>query len=287
LKTKLNTVISAQTSFNQSAIADHYNELDSFYRELWGEHLHHGFWIGGRDSSEIAVRRLVDIVVQKAQIKPGDEVIDIGCGYGAPARQLADEHGAKVTAITVSPVQLAYAQNLCSGPNPRYLLADWLSADLPTRNYRAAIAIESTEHMPRAEFFRRAFQILPVGGRLVVCAWLSRAQASSIEIQLLLQPICDEGRIPQLPTLAELIEAGEASGFAVIDARDCTQAVSRTWGIILQRMIRHLLTDARYRAFLVDRQRRNRIFALTVLRIWLAYKMGAMRYGILTLSRPG
>ena len=52
-------------------------------------------------------------------------------------------------------------------------------------------------------------------------------------------------------------------------------------------MIRHLLTDARYRAFLVDRQRRNRIFALTALRIWLAYKMGAMRYGILTLSRPG
>ena len=110
---------------------------------------------------------------------------------------------------------------------------------------------------------------------------------SSIEIQLLLQPICDEGRIPQLPTLAELIEAGEASGFAVIDSQDCTQAVSRTWGIILQRMIRHLLTDARYRAFLVDRQRRNRIFALTALRIWLAYKMGAMRYGILTLSRPG
>jgi tocopherol O-methyltransferase len=282
----LNTVISAQVPFNQSTIADHYDELDSFYRELWGEHLHHGFWIEGRESSELAVKRLVDLVVEKAQIKPGDEVIDIGCGYGAPARQLAAEHGAKVTAITISPVQLAYAQNLCSGQNPRYLLADWLSADLPGRNYRAAIAIESTEHMPRAEFFRRAFQTLPVGGRLVVCAWLSRAQVSSIEIQLLLQPICDEGRIPQLPTLDELTKAGEASGFVVIDSQDCTQAVSRTWGIISQRMIIHLLTNARYRAFLVDRQRRNRIFALTVLRIWLAYKVGAMRYGILTFSRP-
>jgi tocopherol O-methyltransferase len=135
--------------------------------------------------------------------------------------------------------------------------------------------------MSKAEFFRRAFQILPVGGRLVVCAWLSRVQLSSIEIRLLLQPICDEGRIRQLPTLAELIQAGEAAGFVVVDSQDCTQAVSRTWGIISQRMIRHLLT-----AFLVDRQRRNRIFALTVLRIWLAYKIGAMRYGILTLSRP-
>jgi tocopherol O-methyltransferase len=140
--------------------------------------------------------------------------------------------------------------------------------------------------MSKAEFFRRAFQILPVGGRLVVCAWLSRVQLSSIEIRLLLQPICDEGRIRQLPTLAELIQAGEAAGFVVVDSQDCTQAVSRTWGIISQRMIRHLLTDARYPAFLVDRQRRNRIFALTVLRIWLAYKIGAMRYGILTLSRP-
>ena len=80
--------------------------------------------------------------------------------------------------------------------------------------------------MPRAEFFRRAFQILPVGGRLVVCAWLSRAQVSSIEIQLLLRPICDEGRIPQLPTLDELTKAGEASGFVVIDSQDGTQAVS-------------------------------------------------------------
>ena len=46
----------------------------------------------------------------------------------------------------------------------------------------------------------------------MVCAWLSRAQVSSIEIQLLLRPICDEGRIPQLPTLDELTKAGEASG---------------------------------------------------------------------------
>jgi hypothetical protein len=46
-----------------------------------------------------------------------------------------------------------------------------------------------------------------------------------------------------------------------------------------------LLTDSRYRAFLLDPQRGNRIFALTVIRLWLAYRTGSMRYGILTLER--
>ncbi|MBV8214411.1 MAG: hypothetical protein JOZ08_14450 [Verrucomicrobia bacterium] len=66
---------------------------------------------------------------------------------------------------------------------------------------------------------------------------------------------------------------------------DCTRAVRRTWGIILRRMIGRLLTDSRYRAFLLDRRRRNRIFALTVVRLWLAYWVGAMRYGIVTVER--
>jgi tocopherol O-methyltransferase len=83
----------------------------------------------------------------------------------------------------------------------------------------------------------------------------------------------------------ELIGAGKAAGFELLNSQDCTRAVSRTWGIIFRRMIGRLLRDARYRAFLMDPQRRNRIFALTVVRLWLAYRTGTMRYGIVTLER--
>jgi tocopherol O-methyltransferase len=279
-------MISAETPFDWSAVRGHYDDLDPFYRELWGEHLHHGFWTNGAELPDLAVRRLVEIVAEKAQIKSGDQVLDIGCGYGAPARQLVQQYEAKVTAITLSPVQHAYARALDSDTNPLYLLTDWLTTDFPVQGYHAAVAIESTEHMPdRAEFFRRAFNVLKVGGRLVVCAWLSREEPSSPEIEWLLRPICLEGRIPQLPTMAELIKAAQTAGFTIIESQDCTRSVSRTWGVILRRLIDHLIKDARYRAYLFNREHRNRIFALTVLRIWLAYKIGAMRYGVLTVRR--
>jgi tocopherol O-methyltransferase len=278
-------LISAGSQFDAAVVADHYNELDVFYRELWGEHVHHGLWVNGQDRPEVAVRHLVDVVAKEAQIKPGDPVIDIGCGYGAAARQLAEHYGAEVTAITLSSAQHAYAQSVTTGTNPVYLVADWLTTDFP-QSFKVAIAIESSEHMPdRDEFFRRAYKVLEAGGRFVVCAWLSGDTPSSMEITWLLRPICEEGRVPCLPTLNELVASARRAGFEVANSQDCTRAVRRTWGIIFRRMMGSLLTDSRYRAFLRDPRRRNRIFALTVVRLWLAYRVGAMRYGIVTFER--
>jgi tocopherol O-methyltransferase len=181
--------------------------------------------------------------------------------------------------------QHAYAQSVTASTNPVYLIADWLTTDFP-QSFKVAIAIESSEHMSdRDEFFRRAYKVLEAGGRFVVCAWLSGEAPSSMEITWLLRPICDEGRLPYLPTLDELVVSARAAGFEVVNSQDCTRAVRRTWGIIFRRMIGSLLTDSRYRAFLRDPQRRNRIFALTVVRLWLAYRIGAMQYGIVTLQR--
>jgi cyclopropane fatty-acyl-phospholipid synthase-like methyltransferase len=281
-------VISAESSLDASVIADHYDELDVFYRELWGEHVHHGLWVDGRESPAAAVRHLVDVVAQEAQIKPGAKVIDIGCGYGATARQLAQQYGAEVTGVTLSSAQYDYAQSVTAGSNPTYLVADWLSTDFSPQSFQVAVAIESSEHMPdREEFFCRVHNVLQPGGRLVVCAWLSREAPSLLEASWLLRPICDEGRIPHLPNLKELIASAKAAGFELLNSQECSHAVSRTWGIILRRMTGRLLSDSRYRAFLMDPRRRNRIFGLTVIRLWLAYKTGTMRYGILTLERKG
>ncbi|MBV8814102.1 MAG: class I SAM-dependent methyltransferase [Verrucomicrobia bacterium] len=277
-------MIWAQSTIGAREVAGHYDELDVFYRELWGEHVHHGLWSEGSEPPEIAVKQLVDVIAEKARIKPGDQVIDIGCGYGAPARQLVDRYAANVTAVTLSPVQYAYCQSLA--PGPKYLLGDWLAIDLPTRNYQAAIAVEGSEHMPdRIAFFRKAFEVLAAGGRLVVSAWITRERPSAVEISLLLRPVCDEARIPCLPSLSELVQQAKTAGFAVVEGEDYTKSVYRTWSIILKRLISRLARDRRYRDFLLDPRRQNRIFALTVLRIWLAYKVGAMRYGVITAVR--
>ena len=61
--------------------------------------------------AKIAVRQLVELVAREARVRQGSRVCDIGCGYGATARMLAQELGAEVTAITISPAQHAFARN--------------------------------------------------------------------------------------------------------------------------------------------------------------------------------
>jgi cyclopropane fatty-acyl-phospholipid synthase-like methyltransferase len=86
-------------------VADHYDELDQFHREIWGEHIHHGLWERGDETTEEAVARLVTAAAERGRIGAGTRVCDVGCGYGATARILVLERGATVSAITVSPEQ--------------------------------------------------------------------------------------------------------------------------------------------------------------------------------------
>jgi tocopherol O-methyltransferase len=97
-------VISSRQTISRDEVASHYDELDHFYRDVWGEHVHHGLWLRGNESREQAVLQLVELVAREAQIASGMHVCDIGCGYGATARVLASR-GAEVTGITVSPQQ--------------------------------------------------------------------------------------------------------------------------------------------------------------------------------------
>ena len=97
----------AQTT---EAVAAHYDALDNFYREIWGDHVHHGYWATGRESPEAAVEALIEVMAQRLDFRPGQQVCDIGCGYGATSRHLAGRHHLHVTGVTISGAQAKRAQ---------------------------------------------------------------------------------------------------------------------------------------------------------------------------------
>jgi tocopherol O-methyltransferase len=172
------------------------------------------------------------------------------------------------------------------GGNPRFVCGDWLRNDFAAESFDAAIAIESSEHMPGLpEFFAQAARVLQPGGRLVICAWLSADHASYAAIRWLLEPICREGRMPQLATAGEYHSLAEAAGFRSEQFEDITRGVARTWPAIVRRLLVKFATAPRYLKFLVTPHAQNRIFALTIPRIWIAYRVGAMRYGVFTFVK--
>jgi tocopherol O-methyltransferase len=265
----------------------HYNELDSFYREIWGEHVHHGYWATGRETAAEAADALVDLVADRLSLVPGQRVCDIGCGYGATAERLAERHRVDVAGVTVSAAQAARAAaRVPSRGSIAILQQDWLANGFPADCFDRAYAIESSEHMPdKQRFFAEAFRTLRAGGRLVVCVWLSRTDPRPWEIRHLLEPICREGRLPGMGDEAEYRRMGEHAGFTLRAVDDLGDRVRRTWAICGRRVLARLATDPRYARFLMDRTASNRIFVVTLMRLLIAYRTRSMRYCLMVFEK--
>lgn len=276
-------MILPDTSQNTVAVAGHYDELDPVYRRIWGDHVHHGLWTTGRETPMEAVVALSDTVGDRLKLAPGEKCLDIGCGYGSTARRLAKTRGVRVTGFTLSAEQARYAA-AHSVPDVEIRVHDWLVSGLPDRSADAAWAIESSEHMvDKPAFFSEAHRVLAPGGRLVVCAWLAEPDAGPWKVRHLLEPICREGRLPSMGTREEYEAMAIAAGFAVDDYEDVSDRVARTWTICLRRIVKALLVDRETRRLAL--RGRHRIFLLSIPRLILAYRTGAMRYGIFTLSK--
>lgn len=281
-------MIASPTSVVSSAVRAHYDGLDHWYREIWGEHLHHGLWEGRSDVPEVATIRLVRRVAELAEIGTGARVVDVGCGYGATARLLAHERGADVLGLTLSEPQAAWGREAAAreGVGVELRVGDWLANEIESASADAVIAIESVSHMSNpGRAFSEAARILRPGGLLVVCDWLARGQRSEWRDLMLLEPICREGRLPGMATATEYGQLLSAAGLTVESFVDESRRVSRTWSICLQRTARRLLSDPAARGFLLSRENPDRIFVLTMLRILAAYGTRTMVYGIFSARR--
>ena len=275
-------MIVPKTAQTQADVADHYDELDRVYREIWGDHVHHGLWRRGRETPEQAVEALVDLVAERLAPHAGERLLDIGCGYGATAARLAERFGVEVTGVTLSAAQLKVAE--ARAGSLTFLREDWLANSFADGSFDRAYAIESSEHMPdKARFFSEAARVLRLGGRLVVCAWLAAQSASRWEVDYLLEPICREGRLPSMGTRRDYEGLARGAGFALVGFEDLSRQVSRTWTICARRFAARAVRDPTYQRLLLSG--RNRSFALSVPRLMLAYRTGAMRYGLFVLDK--
>lgn len=273
---------------DEESIATHYDQLDPFYRSLWGDHIHHGLWNNSRESADEAQANLVDHVAKHLDLStPEVTVCDIGCGYGGTTRCLAERWGARTTGLTISKAQYEYACAQSDDDRTSYLLRNWLVNELPDESFDRAVAIESIAHIPdKAQSIREAARVLKPGGKLVVCEWLTSTAPTRWQARYLIGPICREARIPHLASGDEYRRLIEESGMRVIRSENLTERVKRTWTKAISRVGRGLLREPAMRQYLRDPDSQDRAMAIAMLRIPTAYRFGCMRYELIAAERP-
>jgi len=88
----------------------HYDIGNDFYMGMLDVRLAYscGYW-SDAESLDASQEAKLDLICRKIDLKPGDKVLDIGCGWGSFAGYAAEHYGAKLVGITVSAEQAKYA----------------------------------------------------------------------------------------------------------------------------------------------------------------------------------
>jgi cyclopropane-fatty-acyl-phospholipid synthase len=103
---------------------------------------------GDGDLASAQINKL-DLICRKAGIKPGDRVLDIGCGWGGFARYAAEKYGCAVTALNISREQIDYAREFCRSLPVEILQCDY--RDL-RGTFDKIISIGMFEHVGRKNY---------------------------------------------------------------------------------------------------------------------------------------
>ncbi len=167
--------------------AAHYDHVHSAWRLIMGEEFHYGFFAVPETPLELATAALTDQMLVRAGIRAGDRVLDVGCGTGRQACDLAASLGATVLGITTSAGGVAAARALASGlglDGARFEQRDGTDNGLPVGAFDVAWVLESSHLMrDRRALLSECARVLAPGGRLVLCDIVRRRDIPFPEVR--------------------------------------------------------------------------------------------------------
>ncbi|NEA87416.1 class I SAM-dependent methyltransferase [Streptomyces sp. SID7958] len=232
---------------DRGAISHHYDVGNDFYELVLGPSMVYScaYWSAPppRGTLEQAQHDKLELVCRKLALKPGQRLLDVGCGWGSMALHAAREHGVAVVGITLSQEQAAHARKRVAEEG----LAD--RVEIRVQDYRdvadgpfdAISSIGMAEHVgsPRyLEYAGHLHRLLAPGGRLLNHQIARRPERDEGAYDL--DPFIDAYVFPdgELAPVGTTVGLLERAGFEVRDV----ESIREHYALTLRRWVENLET---------------------------------------------
>jgi len=234
-------------------IQQFYDASSSLWEQVWGEHMHHGYY--GPDGKDKKNRRQAQIDMidelldwgaanEASSLWPPTSILDVGCGIGGSTLYLAEKFNATATGITLSPVQAKRAKERAESANlsqrTNFTVADALNMPFADESFDLLWSLESGEHMPnKMKFLQECYRVLKPNGTIIMATWCHRSVDGS-DGQLTddeRRHLADIYRVYALPYVISLPEyeaIAENIGFQDICTADWSTAVAPFWDVVIE-----------------------------------------------------
>jgi cyclopropane-fatty-acyl-phospholipid synthase len=175
---------------DRAVIANHYDLSNDFYRLLLDDHMAYSSAYFTRPSQSLhdAQTAKLDMICRKLDLKPGMQLLDVGCGWGSLILHAAHRYGVRATGITLSAQQrdftVARAAERGLTDSVEVRLQDYRDfGNLPTSReaFDAVASVEMGEHVGErlySSYVGILDRALRPGGRLLLQQMSRRADAT-------------------------------------------------------------------------------------------------------------
>ncbi|MFF6915217.1 class I SAM-dependent methyltransferase [Streptomyces sp. NPDC012466] len=250
---------------DRRAISHHYDVGNDFYEIVLGPSMVYScaYWPTPDSSLEQAQHDKLELVCRKLGLRPGQRLLDVGCGWGSMAVHAAREHGVSVVGVTLSQEQAAYARKRVAGEG----LTDKVEIrvqdyrDVRDGPYDAISSIGMAEHVGADRYLEYAaglYMLLKPGGRLLNHQIARRPQRD--ETTYSVDAFIDSYVFPdgELQPIGSTVAQLERAGFEVRDV----EAIREHYALTLRHWVARLEADW---------QRAVRLTGPGRARVWLLY----------------
>ncbi|MDK1348412.1 class I SAM-dependent methyltransferase [Streptomyces sp. 378] len=231
---------------DRRAISHHYDVGNDFYEIVLGESMVYScaYWPAADSTLEQAQHDKLELVCGKLGLRPGQRLLDIGCGWGSMAVHAAREHGVRVVGVTLSQEQAAYARKRVAGEGltDRVEIRVQDYRDVRDGPYDAISSIGMAEHVGADRYLEYAadlYKLLKPGGRLLNHQIARRPQRD--ETTYSVDAFIDSYVFPdgELQPIGSTVAQLERAGFEVRDV----EAIREHYALTLRHWVARLEAD--------------------------------------------